>query len=312
MASRQQRGQSFSEVLLILVSVALIAMLGFSAMSSGIGSQSASMAGALAGGTPEPETEFAKIARESGIGLADFDSIDRKQGPTDTGVEGSQSIAFAQGLAAGLIETLREELGALLSPIDTAVALAELGKQLITDFAATTKLLYEELVVKQFDKLVNGSNFDRGFVVGNQVSPFKAVSVLAKVTGASALVGIAKRVEELDDIPRINGRRPRNYRYAGKTHPSGVKFNKRGFPDFSPYTQVAVRINNLTGKYPVDERLANKAAKLDKTPEGWVWHHVEDGRTMQLIPREIHDAAPHTGGSAIIRAKRKAESGSGR
>ncbi|WP_405237918.1 HNH endonuclease [Lentisalinibacter orientalis] len=40
---------------------------------------------------------------------------------------------------------------------------------------------------------------------------------------------------------------------------------------------------------------------LDRTPSGYVWHHVEDGRTMQLIPQDIHNAARHTGGAAVIR-----------
>ena len=48
--SPRQQGQTFTECLIVVVSVALIAMLGFSAMSSGIGAQSASMAEALAGG----------------------------------------------------------------------------------------------------------------------------------------------------------------------------------------------------------------------------------------------------------------------
>jgi hypothetical protein len=31
-----------------------------------------------------------------------------------------------------------------------------------------------------------------------------------------------------------------------------------------------------------------------------VWHHVEDCVTMQLLPLDIHGAARHTGGAAII------------
>jgi len=34
-----------------------------------------------------------------------------------------------------------------------------------------------------------------------------------------------------------------------------------------------------------------------------VWHHVEDGKTMLLIPKDIHKAAAHTGGIAVIRAR---------
>jgi len=31
------------------------------------------------------------------------------------------------------------------------------------------------------------------------------------------------------------------------------------------------------------------------------WHHNEDGITMELVPTDIHDAARHTGGVAIIK-----------
>ncbi|WP_410478191.1 HNH endonuclease [Pseudomonas syringae group sp. J309-1] len=104
-----------------------------------------------------------------------------------------------------------------------------------------------------------------------------------------------------DDIPLINGRKPMNNQYAGSTHPSGVKFNKQGFPDFSPYAKVQVEIKGLTGNYTKDAAMANKAAGLKGTPDGYVWHHVEDAKTMQLITKEIHNAARHTGGAAVLR-----------
>jgi filamentous hemagglutinin len=46
--------------------------------------------------------------------------------------------------------------------------------------------------------------------------------------------------------------------------------------------------------------MANEAAGLIETPEGYVWHHVEDTTTMQLVPQDIHQAVRHTGGAAII------------
>jgi filamentous hemagglutinin len=46
--------------------------------------------------------------------------------------------------------------------------------------------------------------------------------------------------------------------------------------------------------------MANRAVGLARTPPDMLWHHVEDAETMLLIPKEIHDAARHTGGSAVI------------
>lgn len=307
---RGQTGQSFTEILLVIVSVALTAMLGFSVMNAGIGSQSASMAEALAGGTPRPEVQFEAAIKSSGLALVDFDRIAAAPPvPVDSSDE-SGSVAFGQGFVSGLIDNLWEELSALLSPIDTALALTELGRLLATETVATLQLLYDELIASQIDKFVNGNDYERGFVVGNQVSALKAVSVLAKASGAAVLVGIAKRADDADGIPRINGKRPRNYQYAGQTHPSGVRFNDQGFPDFSPYATAKVEINGLRGRYRADAKKANAAAGLKKTPKGYVWHHVEDGRTMQLIPKEIHNAVAHTGGAAIIRERLRNGAGS--
>lgn len=59
-------------------------------------------------------------------------------------------------------------------------------------------------------------------------------------------------------------------------------------------------ISNLTGNYRTDEALANKKVGLSETPEGYVWHHVENGLTMLLIPQDLHNAVCHTGGSAVL------------
>jgi hypothetical protein len=32
-----------------------------------------------------------------------------------------------------------------------------------------------------------------------------------------------------------------------------------------------------------------------KTPRGWVWHHVQGGQRMMLIPRDLHEAISHAG-----------------
>ena len=47
--------------------------------------------------------------------------------------------------------------------------------------------------------------------------------------------------------------------------------------------------------------MVNKAMNFPSTPKNHVWHHVEDGATMQLVPKEIHNATRHTGGAAVIR-----------
>ena len=121
------------------------------------------------------------------------------------------------------------------------------------------------------------------------------------IEGLKVSRGIADRAD--DGVRLVNGRRPINSRYAGQTHPSGVRFTANGFPDFSPYAKARTQLKGLTGDYPVDAAMANKAVGLRATPEDMVWHHVEDGVTMLLIPRKVHDAARHTGGAAVIRGQ---------
>jgi hypothetical protein len=62
-------------------------------------------------------------------------------------------------------------------------------------------------------------------------------------------------------------------------------------PDFSPYAKARVEMDGLTGNYTKDAAMANKAVGLKSTPANMVWHHVEDAKTMLLIPRDIHQAS---------------------
>ena len=69
-----------------------------------------------------------------------------------------------------------------------------------------------------------------------------------------------------------------------KKYPESVQFNEKGFPDFSPYKINEVEIR-YSGRRNIDIRRANKAAGIKKEPDGYIWHHVEDCKTMQLVPR---------------------------
>ncbi|MEO2078270.1 MAG: DNRLRE domain-containing protein [Bacillus sp. (in: firmicutes)] len=102
-----------------------------------------------------------------------------------------------------------------------------------------------------------------------------------------------------------------NKKYAGQTYnlsgdlskkyPDGVKFTNDGFPDFSPYSKAKVQIEGLKGNTSSDFTAANKAIGIKSTPSGYTWHHVEDGRTLMLVPTDLHQAVRHTGGAALIR-----------
>jgi RHS repeat-associated protein len=119
-------------------------------------------------------------------------------------------------------------------------------------------------------------------------------------------------VLDLGDVAKINNRFPRNYKWAGQTYTfkgvdaklatkysEGVKFNKEGFPDFSPFKENEVNIGSLMMYTSSDISKANKmAGYTNGTPAGMVWHHVENSTILQLIPKDLHDAVKHTGGRA--------------
>jgi hypothetical protein len=98
--------------------------------------------------------------------------------------------------------------------------------------------------------------------------------------------------------PRPLGPTIRNAHLAGQKHPvTGIPFNRRGYPSFSGVAIKTVRIQQ-TGNRRVDEAAANMAAGYAETPEGFTWHHHQDKRTMQLVPRDTHYKTGHTGGVA--------------
>jgi filamentous hemagglutinin len=122
------------------------------------------------------------------------------------------------------------------------------------------------------------------------------VQSAAQVNPAEAMALNAGNV-----TPMSAGRLPINSRYAGGMHPLGVPFSIAGFPNFGSWVVAEVQIDGLTGNYAKDAAMANRAAGFVSTPDGYVWHHVEDRKTMQLVPQDIHNPVGHTGGAAVIR-----------
>lgn len=120
----------------------------------------------------------------------------------------------------------------------------------------------------------------------------------------------------------VGDRMPSNYEWAGSTYhfenaipqrrwrlekkyPEGVRYDSKGFPDFSPYATKDVKIPDMTGE-PKDFAQANEKAGITEKPAGFTWHHHQDGKTMQLVPTELHRNVRHTGGCAVVQAKETA------
>ncbi|WP_373371797.1 HNH endonuclease [Archangium lansingense] len=84
-------------------------------------------------------------------------------------------------------------------------------------------------------------------------------------------------------------------------YPKSIRFTEDGFPDFSPYALKTVGVP-FSGDRKRDAVAANAAAGFKHTPTGYTWHHHQDGRTMQLVPTDLHRAISHTGGHAAQKA----------
>jgi hypothetical protein len=137
-----------------------------------------------------------------------------------------------------------------------------------------------------------------------------ATAIVGKATGDEALYntaveGLRESQKENVDVLILLGTAgrgsggPRNVHLAGSVHPkTGIPFNKAGYPDFSSVATKTVTIKR-TGTRRGDAAAANKAAGFEKTPNGYTWHHHEDGTTMQLVPRDIHANTGHTGGFSL-------------
>lgn len=111
--------------------------------------------------------------------------------------------------------------------------------------------------------------------------------------------------DKIEDIESVTGGKP-------------IKF-ENGNPDFSEYVhqvkgpdgkmmdaRVEIELDRA-GNRLVDETNARNAMaeKLGqdsyKEPKGWTWHHKEDGTTMELIPSNLHNNVPHSGGVSLAR-----------
>jgi len=95
----------------------------------------------------------------------------------------------------------------------------------------------------------------------------------------------------------------------------GIEYQD-GMPDFSPFANAEVEIDNMTvNRYMnfklADEKLAEQTGRSAKEVEKWreennyTWHELNDARTMQLVPSKIN--APifkHLGGVGELKLKK--------
>lgn len=123
------------------------------------------------------------------------------------------------------------------------------------------------------------------------------------------------RGRNISDIVEIYKPNMINTKYAGGVMvPAGdnadyilekygqIQMSKYGFAIFDEHAIARVVIDDLTGDEAADIARANLIHHgTQQSIPGYTWHHLEDGKTLILIPTELHEAYRHTGGAALIR-----------
>jgi filamentous hemagglutinin len=103
------------------------------------------------------------------------------------------------------------------------------------------------------------------------------------------------------------------------THYKPIPY-RDGYVDLDEWTQEKVIITEMKGDKgdfaPADRALARRrgwlkadgepnatAARSYREKNRLTWHHNEDGETMQLVPRDLHENVPHVGGASAARSE---------
>lgn len=128
-----------------------------------------------------------------------------------------------------------------------------------------------------------------------------------------------------DGVPQLNNPENKTWEEILKEHGiDGISFSD-GDPDFSEISEGEVQIDDFTESRDknfrqADEKLAEQWAKEGKdgkewTPRevaewrkenGYTWHECKDCTTMQLVPSEVHNNIPHSGGISDIKKQNSA------
>lgn len=115
-----------------------------------------------------------------------------------------------------------------------------------------------------------------------------------------------------------------NSRWTSDSNPPVSLDYKEGYPDFTTSKPASIypkgdgkveiemlgdKTDFLAAKKAMQEKLGDPTwpGNRQNAPEGYTWHHMEDGVTMQLVKTDVHNkatsGAAHIGGESIVSGK---------
>jgi hypothetical protein len=142
------------------------------------------------------------------------------------------------------------------------------------------------------------------------LSYFQTVNKDLYMQTVDDLIEVSTKV--VNEYNITNGKRPLNYHLKGANYKfddeylkrvyGEITFNEFGYPIFDEFAYARIDLPGLlTGNNSVDAALANNMMFGDPAGlKGLTWHHVEDGRTMILVPTELNAVVKHTGGASYL------------
>ena len=199
---------------------------------------------------------------------------------------------------SGMVETVAENavLGVKTNLIDLGLA-----------FAASTTLPRVGNNIARNVKQLAG----QGDVVlrhGDEVleNVVEQMDNIAKANGSSSLQDIANKTAQKYNAKYNPYEKAisKGYKKVKRTANGGVSFQGTEYIYYHN-GQEARKVIQATGNRNNDFKMANQAMGLSETPDGYVWHHLDDYNvekntiTMELVMDEAHNASkPHSGGCA--------------
>lgn len=142
--------------------------------------------------------------------------------------------------------------------------------------------------------------------LGSIFANYDAAMCEALESGSSSLQDIANKAAQEYNAKYNPYERAisKGYTDVKKTANGGVSFQGSEYMYYHN-GQEARKVIQATGNRNNDFKMANQAMRLLETPDGYVWHHLDDYNvekntiTMELVMDEAHNASkPHSGGCA--------------